>query len=140
MDLTQKREKDVWLPLRPRNSEDHVGGAVWVLVSILASSKVFIYIFLMCTNLSNLFLFQIHPAVVQNKEQRMVRVFLSSTFRDMHLEREEIVRKVLVELDRFCYERGASLTYIDMRWGKFIYFMHSIFPTSKYLIENRDNR
>jgi hypothetical protein len=140
VDLTQKREKDVWLPLRPRNSEDHVGGAVWVLVSILASSKVFIYIFLMCTNLSNLFLFQIHPAVVQNKEQRMVRVFLSSTFRDMHLEREEIVRKVLVELDRFCYERGASLTYIDMRWGKFIYFMHSIFPTSKYLIENRDNR
>eukprot|EP00026_Physarum_polycephalum_P011824 Phypoly_transcript_12068.p1 GENE.Phypoly_transcript_12068~~Phypoly_transcript_12068.p1 ORF type:complete len:156 (+),score=18.22 Phypoly_transcript_12068:507-974(+) len=47
----------------------------------------------------------------------MVRIFLSSTFRDMQEEREEIVRKVLVELDKFCYERGASLTYIDMRWG-----------------------
>jgi nephrocystin-3 len=47
----------------------------------------------------------------------MVRVFLSSTFVDMHEEREVIMRRVMVELEKFCYDRGVSLTYIDMRWG-----------------------
>ncbi len=47
----------------------------------------------------------------------MVRVFLSSTFRDMKDEREAIMQNVMVQLAKFCYERGVSLTYIDMRWG-----------------------
>eukprot|EP00026_Physarum_polycephalum_P001372 Phypoly_transcript_01373.p1 GENE.Phypoly_transcript_01373~~Phypoly_transcript_01373.p1 ORF type:complete len:313 (-),score=44.44 Phypoly_transcript_01373:1808-2746(-) len=47
----------------------------------------------------------------------MVRVFLSSTFVDMHQEREIIMRKVMVALNKYCYQRGVTLTYIDMRWG-----------------------
>jgi hypothetical protein len=35
----------------------------------------------------------------------------------MHEEREVIMRKVMVELNQFCYDRGVCLTYIDMRWG-----------------------
>lgn len=27
------------------------------------------------------------------------------------------MRKVMVELEQFCYDRQVSLTYIDMRWG-----------------------
>jgi hypothetical protein len=60
---------------------------------------------------------QIHPSIKSNKGQRAARIFLSSTFVDMHDERETIMRRVMVELDQYCYERQVSLTYIDMRWG-----------------------
>lgn len=53
------------------------------------------------------------------KQQRMVRIYLSSTFIDMFEEREEIMRNLMVQLNSFCYERGVALTCIDMRWGKF---------------------
>jgi len=53
----------------------------------------------------------------ENKEQRVVRVFLSSSFLDMQLERETIRKKVEKELDEFCNQRGVHLSFIDMRWG-----------------------
>ncbi len=59
----------------------------------------------------------IKKCATDNRQQRIARIFLSSTFNDMHKEREVIVRKVMVELEQYCYERSVHLSYIDMRWG-----------------------
>ncbi|HAM34177.1 MAG TPA: hypothetical protein DCP41_12000 [Deltaproteobacteria bacterium] len=40
--------------------------------------------------------------------QRLVRVFVSSTFRDMHAERDELVKFVFPELRRWCRERAVE--------------------------------
>jgi len=37
---------------------------------------------------------------------RVIRVFVSSTFRDMHAEREELVKRVFPELRKLCEARG----------------------------------
>lgn len=53
-----------------------------------------------------------------NKYQdRVVRVFISSTFRDMHAEREELVKYTFPELRRRCCERGVEFVDVDLRWG-----------------------
>jgi len=46
-----------------------------------------------------------------------VRVFVSSTFRDMHEEREILVKHVFPQLRKLCEERGATFTEVDLRWG-----------------------
>lgn len=48
---------------------------------------------------------------------RVIRVFISSTFRDMQAERELLVKKVFPELRRICDERFVSFTEVDLRWG-----------------------
>ena len=57
----------------------------------------------------------------QNKtsvgHQRVVRVFVSSTFQDMHAEREELVKFTFPELRRRCRERGVEFVDVDLRWG-----------------------
>ncbi len=50
-------------------------------------------------------------------QERAVRVFISSTFRDMHEEREELVKRVFPELRRRCEERGVAWGEVDLRWG-----------------------
>jgi tetratricopeptide (TPR) repeat protein len=50
-------------------------------------------------------------------ERRAVRVFISSTFRDMQAEREELVKRVFPELRRRCEERGVAWAEVDLRWG-----------------------
>jgi hypothetical protein len=37
--------------------------------------------------------------------QREIRVFVSSTFRDMHEEREELVKQIFPQLRRLCVGR-----------------------------------
>src|SRR4051794_35686917 len=54
------------------------------------------------------------PAAIQ---QRAVRVFLSSTFRDMHAEREELIKRVFPQLRKLCEQRGVSWGEVDLRWG-----------------------
>ncbi len=49
--------------------------------------------------------------------QRYIRVFVSSTFRDMHEEREELVKKVFPQLRKLCEERGVTWGEVDLRWG-----------------------
>ncbi len=49
--------------------------------------------------------------------ERQIRVFISSTFRDMHTERELLVKKVFPELRRLCSERFVTFTEVDLRWG-----------------------
>ena len=50
-------------------------------------------------------------------QQRIVRVFISSTFRDMQDEREELVKYIFPELKRRCRKRGVLLVEVDLRWG-----------------------
>ena len=48
---------------------------------------------------------------------RSIRVFVSSTFRDMHAEREELVKRVFPQLRKLSEERGVGWTEVDLRWG-----------------------
>ncbi|KGD76709.1 hypothetical protein HA49_04260 [Tatumella morbirosei] len=48
---------------------------------------------------------------------REIRVFLSSTFRDMDAERDYLVTRVFPEIRRLCYERMVTFSEIDLRWG-----------------------
>jgi tetratricopeptide (TPR) repeat protein len=48
---------------------------------------------------------------------RTVRVFISSTFRDMHAERDHLVQRVFPELEERCRRRSIRLVPIDLRWG-----------------------
>ncbi len=48
---------------------------------------------------------------------RSVRVFVSSTFRDMHGEREELVKRVFPQLRKVCEQRGVAWGEVDLRWG-----------------------
>src|ERR1700683_3106092 len=48
---------------------------------------------------------------------RVVRVFVSSTFRDMQAEREELVKRVFPRLRKRCAQRGVAWTEVDLRWG-----------------------
>ena len=50
-------------------------------------------------------------------ENRCVRVFISSTFRDMMEERDALMSHAWPELRRFCLERQVELVEVDMRWG-----------------------
>ncbi len=48
---------------------------------------------------------------------RLVRIFISSTFRDFMAERDELVEKVFPELRRRCRSRFVELLEVDLRWG-----------------------
>ncbi|MBI3610874.1 MAG: DUF4062 domain-containing protein [Nitrospirae bacterium] len=50
-------------------------------------------------------------------QDRSIRVFVSSTFRDMHAEREELVKRVFSRLRKMCEERGVTWGEVDLRWG-----------------------
>ena len=50
-------------------------------------------------------------------QQRVIRVFISSTFRDMQAEREELVKRVFPQVRRLCEQRGVAWSEVDLRWG-----------------------
>ena len=50
-------------------------------------------------------------------ERREIRVFISSTFRDMQEEREELVKRIFPQLRRLCESRGVTWGEVDLRWG-----------------------
>jgi hypothetical protein len=50
-------------------------------------------------------------------QQRVIRVFISSTFRDMHAERDELVKRVFPQLRKMCEQRGVTWGDVDLRWG-----------------------
>ena len=52
-----------------------------------------------------------------SNKSRVIRVFLSSTFRDFAEERDLLVKKVFPELRRLCRERQVELAEVDLRWG-----------------------
>ena len=50
-------------------------------------------------------------------ENRQIRVFISSTFRDMLAERDYLIHYVFPALKKYCAERDVTFTEIDLRWG-----------------------
>jgi tetratricopeptide (TPR) repeat protein len=50
-------------------------------------------------------------------DNRRIRVFVSSTFRDMMEERNVLMTHTWPELRRFCRERQVELVEVDLRWG-----------------------
>jgi nephrocystin-3 len=50
-------------------------------------------------------------------DSRRIRVFISSTFRDMVEERNELMTHTWPELRRFCQGRHVELVEVDLRWG-----------------------
>ena len=48
---------------------------------------------------------------------REVRVFVSSTFKDMMKERDYLIKEVFPEIRHRCHQRGIEFTEIDLRWG-----------------------
>lgn len=48
---------------------------------------------------------------------RAIRVFISSTFRDMQAEREELIKRVFPRLRKLCESRGVAFDEVDLRWG-----------------------
>jgi hypothetical protein len=50
-------------------------------------------------------------------ETRQIRIFISSTFKDMQAERGYLVTRVFPELRRYCEERDVSIFELDLRWG-----------------------
>ncbi|MEW6533590.1 MAG: tetratricopeptide repeat protein [Thermodesulfobacteriota bacterium] len=49
--------------------------------------------------------------------QRLVRVFVSSTFRDMQEERDYLATHVFPELRHRCRQRQVEFVEVDLRWG-----------------------
>ena len=50
-------------------------------------------------------------------KKRELRVFLSSTFRDMQYERDYLIKKIFPEIRKACRERLVEFTEVDLRWG-----------------------
>lgn len=46
-----------------------------------------------------------------------LRVFISSTFRDLQEERDHLVKKIFPEIRALCRQRGLTFTEVDLRWG-----------------------
>src|ERR1017187_6991880 len=56
------------------------------------------------------------PAINEPR-QREIRVFISSTFRDMTEEREELVKRIFPQLRRLCESRAVTWGEVGLRWG-----------------------
>lgn len=50
-------------------------------------------------------------------ENRHIRLFLSSTFKDLQDERDYLMRRTFPELRKIAAERDVTLTELDLRWG-----------------------
>jgi tetratricopeptide (TPR) repeat protein len=55
--------------------------------------------------------------VEKNRQSRSLRLFISSTFKDMTKERELLVKTVFPQIRRLCASRLVNFVYIDFRWG-----------------------
>jgi nephrocystin-3 len=57
------------------------------------------------------------PHHITPMQSREIRVFLSSTFRDMDVERRHLVKTVFPRIRAACHDRQVGFTEIDLRWG-----------------------
>lgn len=51
------------------------------------------------------------------QQERQIRVFISSTFRDMQAERDHLVKFIFPQLRKLCESRGVTWGEVDLRWG-----------------------
>ncbi len=57
------------------------------------------------------------PAEARTVPWDKVRIFISSTFDDMHAERDFLVKKVFPKLADWCERRKLRMVDVDLRWG-----------------------
>jgi nephrocystin-3 len=60
---------------------------------------------------------QAHSELNRTNDNRTIRVFVSSTFRDMKAERDELVLRVFPQLKKFCEKRSVNWEQVELRWG-----------------------
>jgi Domain of unknown function (DUF4062) len=53
----------------------------------------------------------------EKSKKREIRIFVSSTFQDMMVERDHLVKRVFPGLRKLCQERSVEFTGVDLRWG-----------------------
>ncbi len=58
-----------------------------------------------------------HAAGSPSGKERVIRVFVSSTFRDMIEDRNELMSQVWPALRRLCRGRAVEFVEVDLRWG-----------------------
>lgn len=63
-----------------------------------------------------------HSSMNQKQEEnaatwKPIRIFISSTFKDMKIEREELIKHVIPRIRRTCEDRDIMIIDIDLRWG-----------------------
>jgi len=51
------------------------------------------------------------------QQTKIFRVFVSSTFTDMQMERSILQKDAFPRLEKFCEEKGARFQAVDLRWG-----------------------
>lgn len=57
------------------------------------------------------------PGRVITQLSNNIRVFVSSTFRDFGHERDFMMSKTLPIMRDFCFRKGLTITFVDLRWG-----------------------
>ena len=62
--------------------------------------------------------FYFSPMTASGKPaDRQIRVFISSTFKDMQAERDHLVKFIFPQLRKLCEARGVTWGEVDLRWG-----------------------
>ena len=55
---------------------------------------------------------------MKNENRKVVRIFTSSTFTDMLMERNTLMEYVYPKIKEYCREKhGLEYQVVDMRWG-----------------------
>ena len=54
--------------------------------------------------------------MVATDGRRSIRIFISSTFRDMQAEREELVKRVFPQVRRLCEQRGVAWSSLGVEF------------------------
>lgn len=55
--------------------------------------------------------------MLPKRNSRIIRLFISSTFIDMDVERQLIQREVVPKIKEYCLSRGWQFEVVDLRWG-----------------------
>jgi hypothetical protein len=59
----------------------------------------------------------VRSARLPSGSHRAIRIFVSSTFQDMHEEREELIKQTFPKIRNLCEQRGVTWREVDLRWG-----------------------
>jgi hypothetical protein len=53
----------------------------------------------------------------ENRFPLCIRVFISSTFLDMNVERSALAENVFPQIRQYCLKHGVEFYAVDLRWG-----------------------